>query len=403
MSPGGVAIAWPALLPLTAALVVPYEVAQQPLIGSSSSSFIESSIFGKARHMRLLGAQDQFHMENDFSTPYSGIATFAHLNWTNCFDPSADESFDIGIVGAPFDLGVTYRPGERFGPSAVRSGSQRLEPGFAYSMDHGVNPFLNWAAVVDCGDISNTPFDKLEAIQQLEAGWKSIGSRKPRNSQKADHVRLLSFGGDHTITLPALRALNPIWGKVAILHFDSHLDTWDPRQLGGGLTKYSEVTHGSMLHIAHEEGLLLEQGNMHLGSRSMLMDQNYDLNNDARCGFTHIRARLIDELGIEGIVSRIVETVGDNLVYVSIDIDALDPAFAPGTGTIEPGGWTTRELLQILSGLSKANLPIVGADIVEFAPVYDNKAETTALTVTQLAYELLQWMIRVPVKIPRVE
>ena len=157
---------------------------------------------------------------------------------------------------------------------------------------------------------------------------------------------------------------------------------------------------------------------MHLGSRSMLFDKTYDLKNDARCGFTAIRARMIDEIGIDEIVRRIVDTVGDNYIYVSIDIDVLDPgkyqkrgstllrrniadwwkAFAPATGTIEPGGWTSRELLQILSGLSQAGLPIVGADVVEFSPVYDNRADTTAITVTQIVYEILQWMVRVPVK-----
>ncbi|KAL3473272.1 arginase family protein [Aspergillus californicus] len=386
------------LFALTAAFAVPNDLPQQPLSAPGRSSFLDGSIFRQQPDVNVFtGGQDEFHIENDFTPPYSGIATFAHLNWTNCFVPASDESFDIGIVGAPFDLGVTYRPGERFGPLGARSGSRRMDPGFAYSMDHGINPFTDWAAVVDCGDISNTPFDKLQAIHELEAGWTKIASRKPRNKMKGDHVRLISLGGDHTITLPALRALQHTWGKVAVLHFDSHLDTWDPKQLGGGLTKYSEVTHGSMLHIAHEEGLLSEDSNMHLGSRSMLFDKEYDMKNDARCGFTAIRARMIDELGTDEIVRRIVDTVGDNYIYVSIDIDVLDPAFAPATGTIEPGGWTTRELLRILYGLSQAGLPIIGADVVEFAPVYDNKAETTALTVTQIVYELLQWMIHVPV------
>lgn len=130
----------------------------------------------------------------------------------------------------------------------------------------------------------------------------------------------------------------------------------------------------------------------------MLFDKTYDLKNDARCGFTAIRAHMIDEIGIDEIVRRIADTVGDNYVYVSIDIDVLDPAFAPATGTIEPGGWTSRELLRTLNGLSQAGLPIVGADVVEFSPVYDNRADTTALTVTQIVYEILQWMVRVPVK-----
>jgi agmatinase len=111
----------------------------------------------------------------------------------------------------------------------------------------------------------------LQAIHELEQGWKQIAARQLRNTDKGDHVRLISIGGDHTITLPVLRALYPIWGKIAVLHFDSHLDSWDPKQLGSGLSKYAEVTHGSLLHLAHEEGLLSENSNMHLGSRSMLL------------------------------------------------------------------------------------------------------------------------------------
>ena len=144
--------------------------------------------------------------------------------------------------------------------------------------------------------------------------------------------------------LPILRALHSTWGKVAVLHFDSHLDTWDPKQLGGGVTKYAEVNHGTMLHIAHEEGLLSNNSNMHLGSRCKLFEEHFDLDNDLRCGFSYIRARQLDNLGVDKVVEKIVETVGDEYVYLSVDIDVLDPAFAPATGTIESGGWTTREV-----------------------------------------------------------
>lgn len=156
--------------------------------------------------------------------------------------------------------------------------------------------------------------------------------------------------------LPILRALHSTWGKVAVLHFDSHLDTWDPKQLGGGLTKYSEINHGTMLHIAHEEGLLSNHSNMHLGSRCSMFDEHYDLSNDLRCGFSYIRARELDKLGIDKVVKKIVERVGDEYVYLSVDIDVLDPAFAPATGTIEPGGWTTREVSGNLKGAGTERL-----------------------------------------------
>lgn len=220
--------------------------------------------------------------------------------------------------------------------------------------------------------------------------------------------------------MPILRALHSTWGRVAVLHFDSHLDTWDPKQLGGGLTKHSEVNHGTMLHIAHEEGLLSNDSNMHLGSRCMLFDAHFDLNNDLRCGFSYIRARELDTIGVDRVVKNIVERVGDEFVYLSIDIDVLDPAFAPATGTIEPGGWTTREvslpyissrfsrlrnylqLLAIINGLSNAGLKIIGSDVVEYTPIYDNAAESTGIMVGQIIFEILHWMVKVPVKKPTV-
>ncbi|EDN91458.1 hypothetical protein SS1G_00861 [Sclerotinia sclerotiorum 1980 UF-70] len=236
------------------------------------------------------------------------------------------------------------------------------------SIDNGVNPFRSWATVVDCGDIVNTPFDKHLALKQLENGMSSINSRRPKNDTEGKAIRAISIGGDHTIT-----------------------------KLGGGLSKYTDVNHGTMLHIAHEEGLLSNHSNMHLGTRCPLMDQHFDLDNDLRCGFKYIRAKELDKLGIEEVVRRIVDTVGDEYVYLSVDIDVLDPAYAPATGTIEPGGWTTRELLQIIGGLSKAGLKIVGSDIVEFTPVYDNSAETTGIVAGEIIYEILQWMVHVPV------
>lgn len=221
--------------------------------------------------------------------------------------------------------GVSYRPGARFGPTGSRLGTRRISPSAGWDIDHNINPFRDWASITDCGDIDNTPFDKLIAIHELEAGWKAINAQSPRNSSVADAVRILSVGGDHTITLPILRALHKTWGKVAVLHFDSHLDTWDPKQLGGGLTKYSEVNHGTMLHIAHEEGLLVEEGNMHVGSRCNLFDKHFDLDNDLRCGFSYIRARQFDQMGLDAVVESIVRKLGDNFVYLSVDIDVLDP------------------------------------------------------------------------------
>lgn len=201
------------------------------------------------------------------------------------------------------------------------------------SLDHKINPFKNWATITDCGDISNTPFDKLIALQELEQGMTAINENVPKNTSIADAVRVITLGGDHTITLPILRALHSTWGRVSVLHFDSHLDTWDPKMLGGGLTKYSEVNHGTMLHIAHEEGLLSNRS-MHLGSRCALFDRHFDLENDLRCGFKMVRAREIDRIGIAGVIKRIVDTVKEDYVYLSVDIDVLDPACTISPSTL---------------------------------------------------------------------
>ncbi|KUJ17950.1 Arginase/deacetylase [Mollisia scopiformis] len=379
----------------------------QEVLGSHKRhDFIDSSIFGRrldTSSVQLPETLPPSYRAGDFDDNdlYQGINTFAHLDFIECMKPVSSGSFDIGIVGHPFDLGVSYRPGARFGPNGARQGARRMSPSAGWDIDHDLNPYQDWAKVVDCGDIGNNPFDKLVAIHQLEKGMQAINNVKAANDSASEAVRLITIGGDHTITLPILRALHSTWGRVAVLHFDSHLDTWDPKQLGGGLTKYSEVNHGTMLHIAHEEGLLSNHSNMHLGSRCTIFDEHYDLNNDLRCGFTYIRARELDKLGVDKVVKKIVERVGDEYVYLSVDIDVLDPAFAPATGTIEPGGWTTRELQQIINGLSDAGLKIVGSDVVEFTPIYDNAAETTAIALAQIVYEVLQWMVHVPVKSPK--
>ncbi|KAA8564894.1 hypothetical protein EYC84_010664 [Monilinia fructicola] len=395
-------------LPTVITAIAPPGPHQRPLKPTQSPppNFIASSIYAPYENELLeldepVGLKPTFKWRT-FADDLDDIisnsgGTFAHLPAVDCLDTSSDATFDVAIVGHPFDLGVTYRPGARFGPNAARQGARRMSPTFGWSIDNGVNPFRDWATVVDCGDIWNTPFDKHLALKQLENGMKSINSRTPKNDTDGKAIRAISIGGDHTITLPILRALHSTWGPVAILHFDSHLDTWDPAKLGGGLSKYTDVNHGTMLHIAHEEGLLSNHSNMHLGTRCPLMDQHFDLDNDLRCGFKYIRAKELDELGIEDVVRRIVDVVGHEYVYLSVDIDVLDPAYAPATGTIEPGGWTTRELLQIIGGLSKAGLKIIGSDVVEFTPVYDNKAETTAIAIGEIIYEILQWMVHVPV------
>ncbi|CCF42998.1 agmatinase [Colletotrichum higginsianum] len=370
---------------------------------SGEQTFRETSIFRPPPNVLGLDLQPEpeFQLYDNFgkSAPMPGIATFAHLNWTNCFTAESDGVFDVGIVGMPFDLGVSYRPGQRFGPAAARTVSQRMGPSISYSMAHDMlNPFRSWATVVDCGDIANSLFDKFEAVQELGQGLGRMASRVPKTTEKGDNVRLITIGGDHTITLPSLRALHSVWGEVAVIHFDAHLDTWNPRQWGGGVNKYDKITHGTLLHFAHEEGLLKNDSSIHVGVRALLFDETEDLRHDAECGFQTVMAADMDSVGVAAIVERIVNRVGDNPAYVTIDIDVLDAAFAPATGCTEIGGWTTRELAAVLRGLSAAGVRIIGADIAELSPVYDNVAQTTATAVAQLVFEILVWMVRVPVK-----
>jgi len=151
------------------------------------------------------------------------------------------------------------------------------------------------------------------------------------------------------------------------------------------------VNHGTFLHIAHEEGLILNSS-VHAGIRAPVMSRNKDLQNDARCGFELIKAREIDLIGIKGVIDRIKARVGNSKVYISVDIDVLDPAFAPATGTAEPGGWSTRELLTILDGLS--GLEVVGGDVVEVAPIYDNPGETTVLAASEVVLSLVTLLVQ---------
>ncbi|KAI9839824.1 MAG: hypothetical protein M1819_000014 [Sarea resinae] len=157
----------------------------------------------------------------------------------------------------------------------------------------------------------------------------------------------------------------------------------------------SGVNHGTFLHIAHEEGLI-SNSSIHAGIRAPLARRKGDIKNDVRCGFEIITARDIDRIGVNGVIETLKSRVSGSRVYISVDIDVLDPAFAPATGTSEVGGWSTRELLTILDGLE--GMEIVGADIVEVAPVYDNAGETTVLAAAEIAKSFLNLMVQQPAK-----
>jgi agmatinase len=297
---------------------------------------------------------------------FAGAATFARL-------PEVDRvsDYDIAVLGVPFDSGTSYRPGARFGPMAVRQASRHLRPG--YHVELGLSPFTR-VQVADAGDVAVTPFDIGSAVKQI---------RDHASDLISDHRRVVAIGGDHTIALPMLQAVNAQHGPVALVHFDAHLDTWD--------TYFdAPTTHGTVFRRAFEEGLLIEDHSIHIGIRGPLYGES-DLADDRRFGFRTIRTSDVDDLGIRGTIDAVVDRVGDLPVYLSVDIDVLDPSIAPGTGTPEAGGLTSRELLRVLRGLTGVHL--VGADVVEVAPAYDH-AELTTVAAATVAYDVITLMAR---------
>jgi len=291
---------------------------------------------------------------------YAGPATFARL-------PRLDEvgAAAVGVVGIPFDSGTVYRPGARFGPAAVREGSRLLRP---YHPGLDVEPFAV-QQVADAGDIVCTPFDIATALREIEDGAAGL-------LRSCEH--LVAIGGDHTIALPLLRAVTARFGPVAVIHFDAHLDTWE----GHFGTRYN---HGTPFRRASEEGLLRLDRCVHVGIRGSIFARK-DLEDDQVLGFQVVDAEVLESAGIAGVSERIVRRVGDAPAYISVDVDVLDPAHAPGTGTPEAGGMSSRELLLILRRLLAVDL--VGADVVEVAPAYDH-AEITAIAAANIAYELI--------------
>jgi agmatinase len=291
---------------------------------------------------------------------YAGPSTFARL--PELRDVAA---CDVAILGVPFDGGTSYRPGARFGPQAIRQASRHLRTNYHPAYD--AEPFLT-QQVADAGDVACNPYNIDDAISQIEqAATELLG--------KVGHI--VSLGGDHTIAVPLLRAVARKFGPVALVHFDAHLDTWDT-YFG------APFTHGTPFRRAAEEGLFDESCSMHVGIRGPLYSRD-DLKNDAELGFKTIHCDEFESDGIDAIAKRVRERIGDRPLYLSIDIDVLDPAHAPGTGTPEIAGLSSRELLNLMRGMAGCNL--VSADIVEVAPAYDH-AEITALAAATIAYEM---------------
>lgn len=294
-----------------------------------------------------------------------GIRTFARL-------PLAREPLqsDVVIVGIPFDTGVTYRPGARFGPAAIREQSSRLE---RYHPVLGVNIFSE-LTVCDAGDIPVVNGYTEESYQLITKGISSL---------LAAGAVPVAIGGDHSVSLPELRAIAAASGPVALVHFDAHVDTWDT--IWG--TKYN---HGTPFRRAVEEGLVDPSHSIQIGIRGSLGGVE-ELEQSRELGFEVWSAREVRRAGFPTVIEAIHNRVERRPVFVSFDIDFLDPVFAPGTGTPEVGGFATWEAQELLWGLIGLN--IVAADLVEVLPDRDYSG-VTALAAANFLFDLLAVLAR---------
>ncbi|MDQ3304140.1 MAG: agmatinase, partial [Actinomycetota bacterium] len=260
----------------------------------------------------------RYEPANSLETPrFSGVRTFMRLP-NNRDLPNADAA----IVGAPFDTGASFRAGARFGPESIRSASHLLRP---YNPSQDVSIFEH-LSVIDYGDVTVVPGFIEESYAEIEKGLAEI--------HRAGVVPII-LGGDHSIALPELRAAAETHGPLALVQFDSHADTWDA-YFG---KKYN---HGTVFKRAVEEGLLRPEHSIQVGMRGSLYDAG-DLEESRRLGLEVLTTDDVRRIGVPATIERIRDRVGDAKLYVSFDVDFVDPAYAPGTGTPEIGGFTSRE------------------------------------------------------------
>ncbi|WP_277184419.1 agmatinase [Caballeronia sp. BR00000012568055] len=291
---------------------------------------------------------------------FGGIATMMRLPHATSTD-----GLDACFVGVPLDIGTSNRSGARFGPRQIRTESVLLRP---YNMATRAAPF-DPLQVADIGDVATNPYDLKDSMRLIEAAYDEI---------IANGCRPITLGGDHTIAWPILRALHKKYGQVAVVHIDAHADVND--------TMFGEkIAHGTPFRRAVEDGLLQCDKVTQIGLRGT----GYHADDFDWCraqGFTVVQAEACWNKSLAPLMAEVRERVGKTPVYLSFDIDGLDPAFAPGTGTPEVGGLTVQQGLEIVRGMKGLN--VVGADLVEVSPPYD-QAGTTALVGANLAFEML--------------
>ena len=293
--------------------------------------------------------------------PYSGIATFGRVPFA-----SQPIDCDVSIVGIPYDGSTSYRSGTRFGPRAIREQSLLL---WGYNNSQHVAPFKT-LKTVDLGDLDVIPPDIIATHQEIERGASRIISAGST---------LISLGGDHSISLPLLRAHARKFGPMALIHFDAHPDTWDSEYPG---QKYS---HGTPFRRAIEESLIDTSAYLQIGIRGPTNGPE-DYLDATRLGARMITFDQAHKQGVDAVIREIQSRVGARPAYVTLDIDCVDPAFAPGTGTPEVGGFSSYEILQLVRGLKGLNL--VGFDLVEVSPPFDPTGITSILAAN-LVFEYL--------------
>jgi agmatinase len=273
---------------------------------------------------------------------------------------------DAAVYGIPFDTATSYRTGARFGPEAIRSASTLMRP-YHPALDVNVVEALS---IVDYGDLPVSPGDTERTYAQIEEALAPV--------VEAD-VFPIALGGDHSITLAELRVLAKRHGPLALVQLDSHCDTWE--QYFG-----QKYFHGTTFKRAVEEGLLDASASVQAGMRGPVYDAS-DLAGARELGFTVIESEELRRIGPERYAVLVSENVGERPVFLSFDIDFLDPAFAPGTGTPEVAGFSTAEAVAFLRSLRGINL--VGCDVVEVCPAYDGPGQPTALAAANVVFELI--------------
>jgi agmatinase/guanidinopropionase len=301
--------------------------------------------------------------------PFAGIASFMRCPITRALD-----GVDVAVVGIPFDSGTSYRSGTRFGPRKIREASLLL---WGYNNPLAVRP-LDKLRVVDYGDVDVIPPAITDTMHNIETEVGQVLNAG---------VRVLALGGDHSISLPLLRANARCHGPLGLVHFDSHPDTWET-EFGG-----RPYSHGTPFRRALEERLVDPGRYIQVGLRGPTSGAA-DWQDARDLGVHVITMDEAADMGLPAVLAAIHATVGAGATYVTLDIDSADPAFAPGTGTPEVGGFTSHQLLRLVRGLRGLNL--VGFDLVEVSPPYDH-GDITAILAANLAFEFLSlWAAEKP-------